>query len=150
MKKIVAGILRRDGRVLICQRARGQVQGLKWEFPGGKVEPGEDERAALERELREELDVRAVVGPLLVRLRHRYSETGELDLAFYEITGFDGEPRNCVFETIVWERVDRLRSYDFLAADGPVVDLLAGSRPAPPLPPRDNGDRPPHGKVPGS
>lgn len=76
MKRIVAGILRRKDQILICQRSRRQVQGLKWEFPGGKIEPGEEERAALERELREELDVASVIGPLLARIRHRYSETG--------------------------------------------------------------------------
>lgn len=130
MKRIVAGILRRKDQILICQRSRRQVQGLKWEFPGGKIEPGEEERAALERELREELDVASVIGPLLARIRHRYSETGELDLAFYEVAHFEGEPRNCVFETIVWEKVDLLKTYDFLDADRPIVEMLAGPRPA--------------------
>jgi len=72
VKRIVAGILRREGQILICQRARGQVQELKWEFPGGKIEAGEDDRTALERELREELDVGSEIGPLLARIRHRY------------------------------------------------------------------------------
>ena len=133
VKRIVAGILRRDGQILICQRARGQVQELKWEFPGGKIEPGEDDRTALERELREELDVASEIGSLLARIRHRYSETGELDLAFYEVRRFEGEPRNCVFESIVWEDAGKLRGYDFLAADRPIVEMLAGPRPASPL-----------------
>lgn len=140
VKHIVAGILRRDGEILICQRARGQVQELKWEFPGGKIEPGEDERAALERELREELDVGSEIGALLARIRHRYSETGELDLAFYEIRRFEGEPRNCVFESIVWEKAERLYEYDFLAADRPIVEMLAGPRPAPPFLPSQHGN----------
>lgn len=139
MKRIVAGILRRNGHILICQRARGQVQGLKWEFPGGKIEPGEDDRRALERELREELDIGSEIGPLLARIRHRYSETGELDLAFYEVTRFEGEPRNCVFESIVWERAELLREYDFLAADRPIVEMLAGPRPPSPLLPPGKG-----------
>ncbi len=133
VKRIVAGILRRNEQILICQRARGQVQELKWEFPGGKIEPGEDDRTALERELREELDVASEIGPLLARIRHRYSETGELDLAFYEVRRFEGEPRNCVFESFVWEDAGKLREYDFLAADRSIVEMLAGPRSASPL-----------------
>lgn len=124
-KQIVAGILRRDGRVLICQRSRGQVQPLRWEFPGGKVEAGESEVAALEREVWEELGVVARCGALVFRLRYRYAETGELELAFYEMT-WSGEVENRVFEQIVWEEAGRLGGYDFLEADRPVVEWLAG------------------------
>jgi len=124
MKQIVAGVLRRGARILICQRARGSVQELRWEFPGGKLEPGEDEPTALRRELREELGVQIKLGPLLARIRHRYAETGELELAFYDVLGFDPDPRNLVFERIVWELPERFDTYDFLPADRPVLDLL--------------------------
>jgi 8-oxo-dGTP diphosphatase len=125
VKRIVAGVLRREGRVLICQRARGGVQALQWEFPGGKVEAGEEERAALARELREELGIEAKAGRLLARVRHRYAETGELELAFYEIAAFEGEPENRVFEAIAWEKPDQLATYDFLAADRPLLEQVA-------------------------
>lgn len=124
MKRIVAGVLRRGARVLICQRARGGVQELRWEFPGGKLEAGEEERAALARELREELGIAAQVGPLIARVRHAYAETGELEIAFFEVPAFAGEPRNLAFEKIVWELPQHLETYDFLAADRPVLELL--------------------------
>ena len=63
--EVVAAVIERDGQILIGQRkARGR-HGLKWEFPGGKVEPGEEPRAALARELREELAIEAVIGPII-------------------------------------------------------------------------------------
>ncbi|HUX68477.1 MAG TPA: (deoxy)nucleoside triphosphate pyrophosphohydrolase [Terriglobales bacterium] len=124
MRRIVAGILRRGAQVLICQRRRGGVQGGQWEFPGGKLEPGEEEGAALARELREELGIEAEVGRLRARVRHRYAETGELELAFYEIAAFAGEPQNRVFEAIAWVEPAAFESYDFLAADRPVLELL--------------------------
>ncbi len=121
---IVAGVLRRGGRVLICQRAGGRHAG-QWEFPGGKVEAGESEPAALARELREELGIEAEVRGLLLRLRHNYGD-GELDLAFYEADIVAGEPENRVFAAIAWERADALAAYPFLEADRPLLRRLAG------------------------
>jgi len=126
-RKIVAGILRRAGTVLICQRAGSGAQPLRWEFPGGKLEAGEEERLGLERELREELGIEARVGRVFARIRHTYAETGELDLVFFEVTGFEPEPVNRVFEAMVWEQPARLGSYDFLEADRPVLELLLNS-----------------------
>jgi 8-oxo-dGTP diphosphatase len=123
MIQIVAGVLRQGGRVLICQRARGRHAG-RWEFPGGKVEAGESEAAALERELREELGVEAETGALLLRLRHDYGD-GEFELAFYEARLRAGEPENRVFSAIAWERVEGLGAYAFLEADRPLLRLLA-------------------------
>lgn len=124
-QRIVAGVLRRRERVLICQRGRGAVQALRWEFPGGKVEADEEERPALARELREELGIEAKVGALIARVRHTYEETGELELAFYEVPAFEGELRNLVFEKIVWELPAHFDTYDFLPADRPILELLA-------------------------
>ena len=124
MKQVVAGILRRGEAILICQRRRGGAQGGQWEFPGGKLEPGEEERTALVRELREELGIEAEVGRLLARVRHRYAETGELELAFYEVAAFAGEPENRVFEAIAWVAAAEFGRYDFLAADRPLLELL--------------------------
>ena len=127
VKRVVAGVLWREGQVLICQRGRDQAQPLCWEFPGGKIEPGETEAAALRRELEEELGIEAEPGRLLARVRHRYAETGEIELAFYSIQAFQGEPRNLVFETILWESPQRLGAYEFLAADLALLELLAAS-----------------------
>ena len=70
-RRVVAGIIERDGEILICQRRRDDSHALKWEFPGGKVERGESPEEALERELREELDIQAKIGPQLACSTHR-------------------------------------------------------------------------------
>lgn len=124
---IVAAIIERQGRILICQRARHVPQPLKWEFPGGKVESGEDERTALVRELAEELEIDAAIGRLLTRIRHSYSGIGDLELAFYSVDHYTGEAVNRVFEQIRWVTRRELPDYDFLAADVPLVRELARS-----------------------
>ncbi|MGH9465932.1 MAG: (deoxy)nucleoside triphosphate pyrophosphohydrolase [Terriglobales bacterium] len=125
---VVAGVLRRhDGRILICQRAASQRHPLQWEFPGGKREAGESESAALARELEEELgiEVRAAeIGALLLRRRYQYPETGWLELAFYDVPRWRGEPSNRIFAQILWEQAPALGAYDFLAADRPLLELL--------------------------
>jgi 8-oxo-dGTP diphosphatase len=128
MRRIVAGVLVRDGDVLICRRRRDAVQPLKWEFPGGKVEPGESETGALVRELREELSLTATPGELLARLRHAYAETGELELAFFLVERFTGEPENRVFDDIAWAPLDELPGFDFLDADREFVLALSDGR----------------------
>ena len=97
MIAVVAGVVRREGRVLLCQRPEGKRFGLLWEFPGGKVEAGETPEAALERELREELDVETRTGRVLDALRLDARGGGDLLLLFYEseicllYTSFGGE-----------------------------------------------------------
>jgi len=119
---VVAGVLERAGRILICQRSSRGSHPLQWEFPGGKVEPGETESAALVRELREELAIDVTVGELIARLPG--APGTEFELAFYAITSFTGEPRNLVFESIAWAAPGSLPGYDFLEADVPVLDLV--------------------------
>jgi 8-oxo-dGTP diphosphatase len=114
---VVAAVMVRDGKILIGQRKRGGRHPLKWEFPGGKVEPGEDPRAALARELREELNVEAVVGDEMDSYEVRYSDGFRALLYFYRVTEFQGEPCNLDFEQIVWEQPARLPQYDFLEGD---------------------------------
>jgi 8-oxo-dGTP diphosphatase len=123
----VAGVIRDgDGRILICQRGRGDTHALKWEFPGGKVEPGEKPTEALVRELREELDIEARVGRELSRFRHRYGQRAPFQLIFFEVTEYAGAPVNRIFERIVWEEPRRLPDYDFLDADVAFVKRLGG------------------------
>jgi len=130
MIRVVAAIIEDAGRVLICQR-RGGPFSLKWEFPGGKIRPSETPRAALMRELREELLIEARIGREVYRICHHYAEIS----AGIEIAFFTGRlpsptlpcsvPRNLVFERIVWVERARLGRYDFLAADRPLVRRLA-------------------------
>jgi 8-oxo-dGTP diphosphatase len=121
---VVAAVIERNGRILICQR-RGGRYALKWEFPGGKIEPGEDSRLALIRELREELRIEATIGAPLHRETVRYAEGPAIRLEFYHVTDFSGEPVNLQFEQIVWEERGKLLAYDFLEGDVEFVKKLA-------------------------
>ena len=126
MVQVVAAVLTRDGRILIAQRKRTGRHPLKWEFPGGKVEAGEDPRSALARELREELGVEAVIGEELESSEIHYPrDRYKLVLHFYRVTVFEGEPRNLDFEQIVWEQPGRLLDYDFLEGDLDFISKLA-------------------------
>jgi len=122
---VVAAVIERNGRILICQRKRGSKHALKWEFPGGKVEPGEQSPEALVRELREELDIESVAGPLMHVETVRYGNGPELRLEFFHVTEFLGEPQNLEFEQIVWEDRSALTDYDFLDGDWNFIKKLA-------------------------
>ena len=122
---VVAAVIRRDGRFLIGQRKRGGWGEWKWEFPGGKVEPGEPPREAVVRELREELGIAAAAGPELARHAFQYPGRPAIQLIFYLVTEFTGEPVNHEFEAIAWARADELSGYDFLDGDRDFVARLA-------------------------
>ncbi len=121
---VVAAVIERNGTVLICQRKSGRHAG-KWEFPGGKVEPGETQRQALARELGEELAIQAEIGEEIERHEIRYGNGPLLRLHFYRVTQFSGEPVNLQFERIVWEERAQLPNYDFLEGDVEFVKKLA-------------------------
>ncbi|MFN8684747.1 MAG: (deoxy)nucleoside triphosphate pyrophosphohydrolase [Acidobacteriota bacterium] len=122
---VVAGVLTHGGKILIGQRKRNDWHGLKWEFPGGKIEPGEEPEQALARELREELGIEAIVGGLLQRYQFQYNERPPVELVFYSITQFSGVPVNYEFEQILWEEAHRLPDYDFLDGDREFIAWLA-------------------------
>ncbi|HMD32707.1 MAG TPA: (deoxy)nucleoside triphosphate pyrophosphohydrolase [Candidatus Acidoferrales bacterium] len=123
---VVAAVVERDGRILICQRRRGDRFELLWEFPGGKVKPGETLEEALRRELREELDVAAGIGAEIYRARHRYAQLDrELELVFFSATVGAEAPANLAFEQIVWAEPGSLTDYEFLPADRELVATLA-------------------------
>lgn len=127
MKQVVAALIVRDGKVLICQRTQHQPMALKWEFPGGKIEPGEQPKAALKRELEEELGISANIGDEVAQIRHQYRRGGVVELRFYEVHEFEGELENKIFKEIRWAELGDLPSYDFLEADlGLVRDLATG------------------------
>ena len=111
--------------ILICQRKADQPMSLKWEFPGGKIEPGETSEAALARELNEELGILAKIGPKITGLRHRYRNGSSVDLQFFLVTEFDGALENRIFNDVRWSPLKALAGYDFLAADVTLVRELA-------------------------
>jgi 8-oxo-dGTP diphosphatase len=125
MKRVVAALIWRDGNVLICQRTRHQVMPLKWEFPGGKIEEGEQPRDALRRELDEELGIQAVIGNEVARIVHTYPNGSSIELRFYDVHEFAGEIENKIFRDIRWVLPAELPTYDFLEADLELVKDLA-------------------------
>ena len=125
---VVAAVIERNGQILICQRRRDGRHALKWEFPGGKVEPGETPSDALSRELREELAIEAQIGDELHRQDVRYPNGPLLTLLFFGVTEFTGEPRNLQFEQMVWADPRRLIDYDFLEGDLEFIRRIAEIR----------------------
>ena len=122
-----AALIVRGDEILICQRRPDQPMALQWEFPGGKIEPGEGPEQALARELDEELGIKAVIGPRITHIRHNYRHGGAVDLQFFAVHEFAGEIQNLIFHQYRWVRLRDLPSYDFLAADrGLIRDLAAG------------------------
>ncbi|MCL5670260.1 MAG: (deoxy)nucleoside triphosphate pyrophosphohydrolase, partial [Acidobacteria bacterium] len=105
---VTAGILLRGQEILICQRHRSDPYGLQWEFPGGKVRNGEELKAALRRELEEELGIGAEVGEEVYRLCHRYPDR-YVEVIFFRIESYRGEPVNRVFEAMEWAPRETLR-----------------------------------------
>jgi 8-oxo-dGTP diphosphatase len=124
---VVAALILRGSKILVCQRRRDDTHSLQWEFPGGKVEPGEIPQEALARELREELGVEAAIGRELFRTRHGYREVQqELELIFFQaIINPSAELQNLVFEGFEWAEPSALPDYNFLQADEEFVALLA-------------------------
>ncbi len=124
---VTAGILTREGRILICQRQKGSWGEYKWEFPGGKVEDGEDPRESLRREFKEELAIEPEIGPLLCRLQHRYPDR-EVELYVFHIPSYTGDLCNQQFESIRWASREELSHFDFLEADQTLIEALAQGR----------------------
>jgi len=127
MKQVAAGLIVRENKLLICQRTRHQPMPLKWEFPGGKIEYGEQPIDALRRELEEELGIDAKVGDEVARIRHTYRNGGTLELRFFVVREYAGEMENRIFKDVRWVERSELSAYDFLEADmGLVSDLASG------------------------
>ena len=133
MLAVVAALIESEGKLLVCQRRRYAKLALMWEFPGGKIEPGETPQHALERELREELGVDVQIGPEIYRTTHKYAEMPQaIELAFFAARITHGQPKNLDFEQILWRAPESLPELNFLPADRELIDRLAeGSLPLP-------------------
>ena len=128
MKQVVAALILRDNKILICQRLPDQTMPLKWEFPGGKIEPGEVPVDALRRELQEELGIEATIGRKVAAIEHTYANGGAVQLQFFLVERFTGEIENLIFHDVRWVSREDMRSYDFLEADVGLVREVASGR----------------------
>ena len=128
MTKVAAGILERDGRVLICRRRADQPHPLKWEFPGGKIEAGESPEEALVRELREELGVESEPAEEIVRYQFAYPGKPPILLIFLKVSAWTGDIEDRSFDTVLWESPALLGGYDFLEGDAPFILRMASGQ----------------------
>lgn len=131
MKEVAVGIILKNGQVLACQRKRDAKYALKWEFPGGKIEPGETAEHALLRELHEELAIDAKVDNEFFRQEWMYTEgtdnphrDGSFRVFYFLVREYSGEPVNLAFEQTQWMTPDELQAMDILEGNREAVERL--------------------------
>lgn len=130
-RQIGAGVVWRDGRILISQRPADGLLGGLWEFPGGKVEPGETLKRCVAREIREELGIRVRVGEQLAEVDHAYSHF-TITLHAFECRFVSGTPKKLGVADFRWVRPEELQEFPFPAANQPIIrELLRRCRNAP-------------------
>ena len=127
---VVAAIIRRNGELLLSRRKPTSHLANLWEFPGGKVERGESMTAALQRELREELDIDVHVNDEYYSTTHHYP-TKSIELHFFNCSIVRGEPRAIDVAEFRWIKTADIRSYKFPEADLELVERLARPLPSP-------------------
>jgi mutator protein MutT len=126
--EVAAALLSHEGRVLVQKRPATKTRGALWEFPGGKLEPGEDGPTALARECREELGVNVEVGAEVWSTSHRYEDAApitEVQLRLFRCRLIEGTPRPLEKQELRWAKPDELSELPFVAADIPVLALIA-------------------------
>ena len=127
---VAAAIFDAAGKVLIAERPSGKHMAGRWEFPGGKVAAGESERAALSRELEEELGIQVTGASSLMRLTHRYPDR-DVELSLWVVESYQGEPRPLDGQRLKWVERSQLGREDILEADRPFVAALVQWPPPP-------------------
>jgi 8-oxo-dGTP diphosphatase len=125
MTQAAVAIIQEEKRILICQRKKSARYGLKWEFPGGKVEEGESFFDCLKRELREELSIVVETVDRSESQINRYDDGGVFEVMYYFVSRFDGSPVNNAFEQIRWVTLAELRSLDILEGNKSIVARLS-------------------------
>ena len=120
---VVAALILREGRFLICQRPAHKARGLLWEFVGGKVEPGESPEEALRRECREELGISVEVGRVYLELVHEYPDL-TVRLTLFRVDGFTGTPQLLEHKDLRWIQTGEIDGFDFCPADRSILEKL--------------------------
>lgn len=123
-RQVTAAVIEKDGKVLIAQRRKGSTLAGKWEFPGGKIEPGETAEACLKRELKEEFNIDAEIGKFIMASRFRYCLV-PIELLAYRVKHVFGDFKANEHDQIRWVSPSELGSYDFMPADRPIVRMLS-------------------------
>ena len=126
--RVSAGVLTKGPDILICQRRSQDLHPGKWEFPGGKVQDGEDGAACLWRELREELRIDATIGAEIHNTSHTYPNGRTVMLQFFHVPSFRGDIVNTQFQALAWVKLTNLPTYDFLEGDVDFVVALASGK----------------------
>lgn len=122
-RQVIAAILEKDGKMLIAKRKKGSTLGGKWEFPGGKLEPGETPQDCLKRELKEEFDIETEIGDFFWSGKFKYNFI-PIELLVYKARYISGELKLSEHDDMKWVSRGELNGYDFLDADKPVVRKL--------------------------
>lgn len=123
-RQVTAAVIEQDGKILIAQRRKGSTLAGKWEFPGGKIEPGETAEVCLKRELKEEFGIDAEVEKFIMASQFRYCLV-PIELLAYRVKHICGNFKINEHDQIRWVSPSELGSYDFMPADKPIVKLLA-------------------------
>ncbi|MBQ1343956.1 MAG: (deoxy)nucleoside triphosphate pyrophosphohydrolase [Firmicutes bacterium] len=121
--RVAAALILREGRFLICRRPMHKARGGLWEFPGGKLEPGESAEQALIRECREELAIEVTPGPVYMRLTHEYPDL-TVELILLQVDEFAGTPRLLEHSELRWIGAGETEGYAFCPADREILEKL--------------------------
>lgn len=127
MIEVTAAIIAREERVLVARRNSGHLKG-KWEFPGGKIEPGETPEQCLERELFEEFTVKTEIAEFFAENTHKY-EDKTVRLIAYRVRHISGEFIVSAHDSIKWVTLSQLHEIDFAPADIPIAKMLIAEKP---------------------
>ena len=123
MLEVVAALIWKNGKFMICQRPENKARGLLWEFVGGKVEAGETKEQALTRECREELGMLISVGDLFMDVAHEYPDI-VVHLSLFHATIAEGEPQKLEHADIRWITPDEIPNYEFCPADVEILQKI--------------------------
>ena len=121
--EVVAALIWRDDKFMICQRPANKARGLLWEFVGGKVEPGETKEQALVRECKEELNILLSVGDVFMDVVHEYPDI-TVHLTLFNATISEGEPQKLEHNDIKWIKPSEIPNYEFCPADKEILDII--------------------------
>lgn len=121
--EVVAALIWKDEKFLICQRPQNKPRALFWEFVGGKVEPGETKQQALVRECREELGITVEVGDVFEQVTHEYDDV-TIRLTLFNATVAQGNPQKLEHNDMRWITPQEIPNYDFCPADKEILQKL--------------------------